>query len=694
MADSSNLRSTMNGTSSSMSPPDYPTPPSSSPSNQISTMVVADDFILSPEIIDGTASNPDSMMYSSSPTVSSNGATLTSQASAKGLIPPSLSDVFSGTQLSSDLVSLSKGFPIRLQSRATTALSSYSAPPARPGSPPSASSTGVSSTASSSPASSVSSPPKDGSDLVSPSVVQSSSPNVGKSPAKPSIGSRTIIPSISSAPDIKTMLGRILNSYDPLGRPYTSTFNNSFIETEVDDDSVTVFDDYDLDDDDDDQIGGDEMDRFLAQRKQFFILSYAGKPIFSLHGSDDLISAHMAIIQALVAGFEQPSDDFPTDQTHDQLRFFTAGTTSFAITIEDPLILVAISKLGETEAQLRTQMDALNTLLLSALTKAQIIKVFRGRTNFDLRKLLGGTEMFLRALAREMAIGSPAILLNSVECLRLRNSVRERINTALLAGRTQSLLYGLLVADGRLVSVIRPKRHSLHPPDLQVIFSMLFHNNIFHDGREHWIPICLPKFNNRGFLHAYIVFFRPKVALVLISANKDSFYELRKSKEDILENLKQERCIPPIEMAVKLVRYRTEDIGVPAIQHFLYKSRSNVQFTMPNYEPHFPDRKSQHDLMCLYRRLHAAIHTRHTHLKVLYVSRGTTVALAWATHSFEVYCVASAETSKATLANGMDRIIAWVKREESRLFISNGAVSGLSFSAKDFFSLAPVAIYA
>ncbi|KAK9240628.1 trafficking protein Mon1-domain-containing protein [Lipomyces kononenkoae] len=597
------------------------------------SLAVIDDYILSPDVIEETI-RPTS--------------------------PTSLLNSNSQWHNSSELMGLSKAFPVRLQSRPTTSLSSYSVPitnGAGAGTPALATTATSTATVTAAATSSLSTASSD-------SSVNKLSTDTCRSQLQASA---------TSLPNIKSLLGRILRDNNLSGWPHKSTFNNSFIETDVDDDSVTVFDDYNIDNDVDDR-SRDELERFLSQKKQYFLLSYAGKPIFSMHGNDDLISLHMGIIQALVSGFEQHSDDSPLDNNRDALRFFTAGTTSFAVTVEDPLILVAISKLGETEGQLRTQLDALHTQLLSALTKAQIVKVFNGRTNFDLRKLMDGAETFLHSLTREMAFGSPAILLNAIECLRLRNSVRDRINVSLLKGRTPSLLYGLVLADGRLVSVIRPKRHSLHPPDLQVIFSMLFHNATFHDGREHWIPICLPKFNNRGFLHAYIVFFRPKTALVLISANRDAFYELRKAKEDILENFTEENCIAPIDMAVNLGRYRTADFGAPAIQHFLYKSRSNVQFTMPNFEPHFPDRKAQHELMCLYRRLHAAIHTKHTHLKVLYISRGSAVALAWATHSFEVYCVASEQTSKAILAQGMDTIIAWIKREESRLFISNGAV--------------------
>lgn len=134
-----------------------------------------------------------------------------------------------------------------------------------------------------------------------------------------------------------------------------------------------------------------------------------------------------------------------------------------------------------------------------------------------------------------MTRGSPQILLSALECVKMRKHHREKINNILLKSRSSSLLYGLVIADERLVSVIRPKRHSLHPPDLQLLFSMLFNASTFRDGGEHWTPICLPKFNSKGFLHAYICFFRKEIALVLISADKDAFFEMREVKEVVVE---------------------------------------------------------------------------------------------------------------------------------------------------------------
>lgn len=434
-----------------------------------------------------------------------------------------------------------------------------------------------------------------------------------------------------------------------------------------------------------------ESNTFLQKKKQYFILSSAGKPIYSMNGSDELITGYMGIFQAIVSYFDlgpsmngnstnetsAPSSNKSTsvnkNNGREQLKSVKAGNTLFVFSIEDPLILIAVDKLGESEYQLRAQLDVLYAQILSTLTKSQLSKVFQGRNNFDLRQLLGGTEVFLSALTREMSFGSPGILLGSLECLRLRKSIRNKINNILIERRTKSLLYGMIVADSRLVSVIRPRRHSLHPPDLHLVFSMLFNTTSFSKGGEHWVPICLPKFNSTGFLYAYIYFFVPEVALVLISPDKNSFFEMRECKEQILQDLEQGELITPITQSLHKGRFNSLDIPVPLVKHFLYKSKTNVQFLMPSFETHYYDTHERHKLMVLYHQLHGAVHPRQGHLKVYHTTRRNTTALAWVTPTFEIYCV-TGNTTKEAISQSVRAIVSWVKHNEERLFVIGGAV--------------------
>jgi len=278
------------------------------------------------------------------------------------------------------------------------------------------------------------------------------------------------------------------------------------------------------------------------------------------------------------------------------------------IMTQGPLHLVAISKLDESDAQLRVQLEALYMQILSTLTLPTLTHLFASRASTDLRRPLQGTEPLLSALADTFTRGSPPTLLSALECLKIRKSQRQVINDTLLRTRCDTLLYGLIVASGRLVSVVRPRKHSLHPSDLQLIFNMLFEaRGVKAGGGENWIPLCLPGFNKNGYLYMYVSFVRAsesdskqpdeernelvkqeEIAILLISANKESFYDLRKMRDAVVEELDKNGSMSIIKEAVRRGRPTATDI-VPGtvLRHFLYKSRGNVQFVMPAYEPQF-----------------------------------------------------------------------------------------------------------
>jgi hypothetical protein len=283
-----------------------------------------------------------------------------------------------------------------------------------------------------------------------------------------------------------------------------------------------------------------------AKMKHFLILSSAGKPIYSRHGDDQLITNYIGVVQTLISFYQS---------TNDTLRGFTAGDVRFVVMSKGPLNLVAITRLPESDAQLRGQLDALYMQILSTLTLPSMQRMFAARANYDLRRPLQGTETLLSALADGFTRGSPSTLLGALECLKLRKSHRQTINNTLLKTRSPNLLYGLIVASGKLVSVVRPKKHSLHPGDLHLIFNMLFEaGSVKAGGGENWVPLCLPGFNNTGYLYMYVSFLnlehpsepmqeRPKssegdpdeVAVLLISAEKEGFFEMRGMRDELVE---------------------------------------------------------------------------------------------------------------------------------------------------------------
>ncbi|KAJ2906075.1 vacuolar fusion protein mon1 [Zalerion maritima] len=441
-----------------------------------------------------------------------------------------------------------------------------------------------------------------------------------------------------------------------------------------------------------------------SKLKHYMILSSSGKPIYSRHGDLSVVNSFMGVIQTIISFYE--GADNP-------LQGFTAGGTRFVIVTEGPLYFVAISRLGESDAQLRSQLEALYMQILSTLTLPNLTSIFAHRPNTDLQKPLAGTEPLLSSLADSFTRGSPSVLLSALECLKLRKSHRASITSAFLKSHAGgNLLYGMIVAGGRLVSVIRPRQHSLHPSDLQLVFNMLFESGGIRSGEgENWIPICLPAFNNRGYLYMYVSFFdaaentapsstsnssdavpeaipfspthptpqatsSDSIAIILISPSPTSFYDLQSTRNNLVSSLTKGPLLSHIRTSIQSGRPSlTTQIspGTP-LSHFLYKSRANVQFCMPSSSPQFDSPLPRRKLMSLYHSLHGAVHARHCHLKVLHSVADDSTSLAWITPTFELYCVAGPNVSRAAMTQGANRIVQWAKREEERLFIIGGGV--------------------
>ncbi|CAG7943904.1 unnamed protein product [Penicillium olsonii] len=423
------------------------------------------------------------------------------------------------------------------------------------------------------------------------------------------------------------------------------------------------------------------LERWKAKRKHYVILSAAGKPIWTRHGDSGLISGYVGVIQTIISFYEDADD---------HLRSFTAGDTRFVILTRGSLHLVAISRMMESENQLRLQLEALYMQILSTLTLPSLTHLFSVRPSTDLSRPLQGTESLLSSLADSFTRGSPSTLLSALECLKIRKQHRQSISNALLKTKASNLLYGLVVAGGRLVSVIRPKKHSLHPGDLQLLFNMVFEaDGVKAGGGENWIPVCLPGFNSSGYLYMYVSFLDLRddiensaeitkdesVAIVFISPDKEAFYDMQEMRDAFVEQMEKNGSLKEIKIAIDNGRPATTDI-VPGtvLHHFLYKSRANVQFTMSSYTPEFSSLTRRRRLMSMYNNLHSSIHAKNTHVKVHHCVSRSASSFGWVTPVFELYCIAEPNTNRNALAQSASKIAQWVQREEERLFIIGGAV--------------------
>lgn len=99
----------------------------------------------------------------------------------------------------------------------------------------------------------------------------------------------------------------------------------------------------------DSSVSGDYLHdhEWLNQREHFFVLSSAGKPIYSLHGSEDKLATIYGVMQALVSVVQESQDVI--------LSIHAIGM-KFVFLLKGPLILVAVSRRILSVQQIQLQL--------------------------------------------------------------------------------------------------------------------------------------------------------------------------------------------------------------------------------------------------------------------------------------------------------------------------------------------------
>ena len=86
---------------------------------------------------------------------------------------------------------------------------------------------------------------------------------------------------------------------------------------------------------------------FLCKKTHLFVLSSAGKPIYSLYGNEDKLATLFGVMQALVS-VVQANNDLP--------RSIHAMGTTFVFLVKGPIILVAVSRRRTSVPQIQMQL--------------------------------------------------------------------------------------------------------------------------------------------------------------------------------------------------------------------------------------------------------------------------------------------------------------------------------------------------
>ena len=340
------------------------------------------------------------------------------------------------------------------------------------------------------------------------------------------------------------------------------------------------------------------MEVWRKHKKHVFVVSIAGKPIYSRYGDEQNLAPFMASLSAMVSFVED---------SHDVLHYFVAGEHQMVFLLRGPLIIAAMCCTRDTRADVVRVLDYVHAQIVSVLTTSSINKIYEQRPDFDLRGLLTGTDRLIDNLVGHMNC-EPGFAMHALRPLVMPASDRRNVAAAFERAACPELLFALLVHGFSLVHMARPKKFVLDAKDVHLLMNFVHGSASFRMSRT-WTPICLPTFDDRGFLHAFICFLPNGACLVLLSAHVDAFYRLNSCADAIIGSLAHTGAMAAITRAVEAEAHATHGVCVgaveaaaPALRHFVYRSNKLRQLVVPRFERPYDTHSARKRLLRVYQR--------------------------------------------------------------------------------------------
>ena len=413
--------------------------------------------------------------------------------------------------------------------------------------------------------------------------------------------------------------------------------------------------------------------RWRKHNKHMFMLSIAGKPIYSRYGDEQQLSPFTATLSALLS--------FVVNAGDDTLRYFVAGERQFVFFVRGPVALVCVCGTGEPRADLRRQMFCVYqqvALLLSSRTIAQFL---RQRPGCDLRSLMSQSDFALLDYVVHSCNTQPGTIFDAYQPLPLPRELRAEINdTVVAAASCKEVLFTALFAGHELIHLACPPRLVLDPVDLHALMHFVGSSTALRSSRT-WTPLCLPMFDDAGFVGAYIRCVTDDITLVIISSKKDVFYPINERADVIVDKLERSGAIARLATPPRIC---TERLGTSSLVHFAFVAAGYRQVIVPPFTAtgYRDSPAAQKRIYRRYKALRAGLETPSPNLLALagsdlgphrfvYKTSKTESFAVWTSRTFEFYVTFSSVKSKSQAVTACNNIVSYILKNEETLFITN-----------------------
>lgn len=411
-----------------------------------------------------------------------------------------------------------------------------------------------------------------------------------------------------------------------------------------------------------------EHTKTFAKKKQFFVFTSAGKPVWTRYGDETDLTTFIGSVTAILYNFQQYYQ-----RESDVLRFIKTKDVVIVFLCTQALYYVCVCKKQETIEAIYRQLEMLHSKVISTLTN-NITTMLISRPNYDARNLMGGTHSSLDCMIKTTARGLHFI--KGFGPSRMSAGQRSQIASVFKNHIHVDVLYGFIMTTNYIIYRYTRKNTNLHHIDVALLSNLITSYTSLGSTMS-WAPICLPHFSDEGFLYTWVTLLQESsIFIVLLSDNATAFKELKTSGNAIENELVGMKNF--IEESIASMPHPVCTFDVKEVNHFVYFSKYYDQFIMSGTHPanfvHLPELPKDYyqQLISRYNQAHNlseySEYYKGNYTKVDIYRNEQVICIK--NQDYELLASMSSLLSMNTCIQVCSQLCKVLKQEESNLFIA------------------------
>ncbi|EAY08115.1 hypothetical protein TVAG_497390 [Trichomonas vaginalis G3] len=229
-----------------------------------------------------------------------------------------------------------------------------------------------------------------------------------------------------------------------------------------------------------------DSEEWTSQELHLFIVTDAGKPVYSRYGTVQKLSPILCTCVAILGHMES---------LHEELNHFRAGSHTFVFLPKSPFVFIAVSKSSLPVSYLFKQLNFLYSLFLSLFSE-NLINQLSARPACDFRQIAEGTRPAWDGVVNNMSEDPAFIFAPSVPVSHMRPEQRAAVISHF--DKLPSCKLSMLMYRNRVLAVGKCSCDSL---SLRLIVDLMW-TPAFQNG-ESWTPF-FARDSTDGMHHLYI----------------------------------------------------------------------------------------------------------------------------------------------------------------------------------------------